>query len=134
MATTGLHSTAKSAEAKLPLLNFRLTALLQAPIKTWLFRFPLPYRFFSFFKIPISTPHIHNMASRSFSKALRSPMARQLAAPAQKRTFIAAAGAIRAAAPRTAAAVPKQQTRGVKTMDFAGHKEEVWGELSPTDG
>jgi ketol-acid reductoisomerase len=66
------------------------------------------------------------MASRSFSKALRSPMARQLAAPAQKRTFIAAAGAIRAAAPRTAAAVPKQQTRGVKTMDFAGHKEEVW--------
>jgi hypothetical protein len=118
-------------------LNFRLTALLQCgsfpPIKTWLFQFPFPYRFFLFFKIPIPTPHIHKMASRSFSKALRSPMARQLAAPAQKRAFIAAAGAIRAAAPRTAASAPKQQTRGVKTMDFAGHKEKVWGELSSTD-
>jgi ketol-acid reductoisomerase len=72
------------------------------------------------------------MASRSFSKALR-PLARQLASPAvQQRTFIAAAGAVRASAvaARAAVAAPQQQqVRGVKTMDFAGHKEEVYGEL-----
>lgn len=56
-------------------------------------------------------------------------MARQLATPAvQKRTFVAAAGAIRASVASARAAVPAQQTRGVKTMDFAGHKEQVWGE------
>ena len=71
------------------------------------------------------------MASRSFSKALR-PLARQLASPAvQQRTFIAAAGAVRASAvaARAVAAPQQQQVRGVKTMDFAGHKEEVYGEL-----
>jgi ketol-acid reductoisomerase len=72
------------------------------------------------------------MASRSFSKALR-PLARQLATPAvQQRTFMAAAGAVRASAvaARVAAAVPaqQQQVRGVKTMDFAGSKEDVYGE------
>jgi len=70
------------------------------------------------------------MASRGFSKALRSQVARQLAAPAQKRTFIAAAGLVRAsavAARATAAApAPRTQVRGVKTIDFAGQKEEVW--------
>lgn len=69
------------------------------------------------------------MASRSFSKALRSPLGRQLASPAvQRRTFIAAMGALRTTAlagPRTAPAA--QQVRGVKTMDFAGSKETVYG-------
>ncbi|KLP06474.1 Uncharacterized protein Y057_3517 [Fusarium fujikuroi] len=56
------------------------------------------------------------MASRNFTKALRGP-ARQLAsAPrVQQRTFVAAA--------RSAA---RQQVRGVKTIDFAGHKEDVY--------
>jgi ketol-acid reductoisomerase len=71
------------------------------------------------------------MSSRSFSKALR-PLARQLASPAaQRRTFIAAAGAVRASAvaARAAAAPAQQQVRGVKTIDFAGSKEDVYGEL-----
>lgn len=78
------------------------------------------------------------MASRSFSKALR-PLARQLASssPAvQQRTFVAAAGAVRATAVAArvagagaAAPARQQQTRGVKTMDFAGSKEEVYGEF-----
>jgi ketol-acid reductoisomerase len=75
------------------------------------------------------------MASRSFSKALRSPLARQLASPAvQRRTFVAAAGLVRAsavAASRVAAAPAQQQVRGVKTIDFAGSKEEVYGGLRP---
>lgn len=56
-------------------------------------------------------------------------MARQLATPAvQRRTFVAASSMVRAT--RKAAVAPtQQQIRGVKTMDFAGHKEQVWGEL-----
>lgn len=74
------------------------------------------------------------MASRGFSKALRTPMARQLVAPAaaaQRRTFVAAAGLVRAKAAVTAATssmAGQQQVRGVKTIDFAGSKEQVWGE------
>ena len=72
------------------------------------------------------------MASRSFTKALRSPLARQVAAPAvQRRTFVAAAGAVRAsfaqARPAAVAGPAQQQTRGVKTIDFAGTKEDVYG-------
>ncbi|KAK3945872.1 hypothetical protein QBC46DRAFT_359998 [Diplogelasinospora grovesii] len=64
-----------------------------------------------------------------FSKALRSPLARQLTAPAvQRRTIVSAlrplARATVAAAPR--AAPVQQQVRGVKTIDFAGHPEEVY--------
>lgn len=72
------------------------------------------------------------MASKSFSKALRTPMARQLAAPAvQRRTFVAAAsGAARATAVKAARpVVARQQVRGVKTIDFAGVKEDVYGKL-----
>jgi ketol-acid reductoisomerase len=71
------------------------------------------------------------MASRSFSKALRAPIARQLATPAvQQRTFIAARSLVRAgaaAAARPALAGSAQQVRGVKTIDFAGVKEDVYG-------
>ncbi|XTI91521.1 putative ketol-acid reductoisomerase protein [Cenococcum geophilum] len=56
---------------------------------------------------------------------------RQLtAAPVvQRRTFVAAVGAARAgiaAAPKAAVSTPFQQTRGVKTIDFAGTKETVF--------
>ena len=68
------------------------------------------------------------MASRSFSKTLRAG-ARQLAAPrVQQRTFVAARQLVRAAAvARPALAGAAQQTRGLKSMDFAGHKEDVYG-------
>ena len=70
------------------------------------------------------------MASRGFSKSLRA--ARQLAAPrVQQRSFMAARQLVRAAtAARPAVAVAQQQVRGVKTMDFAGHKEDVYGMAS----
>ena len=73
------------------------------------------------------------MASRGFSKALRPTAARQIVAPAvQQRTFVAAArnlvraAAVSGASARSSVSVPFQQTRGVKTMDFAGHKEDVY--------
>jgi len=71
------------------------------------------------------------MASRTFVRALRSPASRQFVAPVQKRTIVTAFSAARAAvavAPRFAG-VPLQQKRGVKTIDFAGVKEEVYGWL-----
>lgn len=74
------------------------------------------------------------MASRTISRALRSPLARQLVAPAvQTRGFVAAAGAIRASVVAARVAAPaKQQVRGVKTIDFAGSKEDVYGAFSLT--
>lgn len=69
------------------------------------------------------------MASRGFSKALRSQVARQLVAPAQRRTFVVAAGAAaRATAVKQArpALAGYQQVRGVKTIDFAGVPEQVY--------
>lgn len=70
------------------------------------------------------------MASRAFSKTLR-PVARQMVAPVQQRAaYSVARSALRAAAtaaPRAVAGFQKQQTRGVKTIDFAGHPEDVYG-------
>jgi len=69
------------------------------------------------------------MASRAFTKALRSSAPRQFVAPVQKRTIVTAFSAARATvaiAPRFAG-VPVQQKRGIKTIDFAGVKEEVYG-------
>ncbi|KAG8625273.1 hypothetical protein KVT40_007024 [Elsinoe batatas] len=68
------------------------------------------------------------MSARQASKALRSSL-KQLSRPAvQQRSFTAAAlGATRANAVRQAPkVVAAQQTRGVKTIDFAGHKEKVF--------
>ena len=66
------------------------------------------------------------MASRTFSRAVRSPLVKQLSAPA-RRTFVSAINA--SARPAIArAAVGSQQVRGVKTIDFAGVKEDVYGE------
>lgn len=69
------------------------------------------------------------MSARTASKALRSSV-KQLTRPAvQQRTFTAAAlGATRTNAVRQAPkVVSAQQTRGVKTIDFAGTKEKVFG-------
>ncbi len=76
------------------------------------------------------------MAARSFSKTARSQLARQLAAPrVQQRTFVAAANLVRAGAvarPAAVAGPAQQQVRGVKTIDFAGVKEDVYGKFSIT--
>jgi ketol-acid reductoisomerase len=69
------------------------------------------------------------MASRPVTRALRQT-ARQLAAsPAHKRTFVSALRAGVTAAPKAAVTIQFQQTRGVKTIDFAGTKETVYGKL-----
>lgn len=84
------------------------------------------------YKLHSSNSHkLLGMASRSFSKALRSPLARQITAPAvQRRTMVSALAGARATAPsmvKTATTTSMQQVRGVKTVDFAGHKETVYG-------
>ena len=75
------------------------------------------------------------MASHSFSRALRSSLTRQLTSPAiQRRTLISALRYARTglAAPLKPASVASfQQTRGVKTIDFAGTKEVVYGDHLP---
>ncbi|KAG6358755.1 hypothetical protein INS49_012274 [Diaporthe citri] len=69
------------------------------------------------------------MSARGFSSALR-PAARQLTKnTVQRRTFVAALNAASrtSAVARPALARPvQQQIRGVKTVDFAGHKETVY--------
>ena len=75
------------------------------------------------------------MASRSFNRALRSSLTHQLTSPAtQRRTLISASKYARTAlaAPLKPAFVASlQQTRGVKTIDFAGTKEVVYGNSFP---
>ncbi|CAZ86408.1 unnamed protein product [Tuber melanosporum] len=68
------------------------------------------------------------MASRTFTRVLRPFVSRQFVAPVQKRTIITAFSAARATAAVTPrfAGVSVQQKRGVKTIDFAGVKEEVY--------
>ena len=76
-------------------------------------------------------PHItHTMASRTATRALRSSLRQAVKAPAvQQRTFVSAINAASrpalAQAPKAANAFVQQ--RGVKTVDFAGHKEDVYG-------
>lgn len=69
------------------------------------------------------------MASRSFTRALRSQLARQMAAPAVQQRTLAAAGRSLARQARPAVAGPAQQVRGLQTIDFAGHKEDVYGKF-----
>ncbi|CAI4215185.1 unnamed protein product [Parascedosporium putredinis] len=67
------------------------------------------------------------MASRTFSRAIRSQLTRQLASPAVQQRTLAAAGRSLARQARPAMVGPaQQQVRGVKTMDFAGSKEDVY--------
>lgn len=66
------------------------------------------------------------MAARTFSRVAR-PAARQLTAPA-RRTFVSAINAsARPSAARAVVGASQQQVRGVKTIDFAGTKEKVYG-------
>jgi len=69
------------------------------------------------------------MSARSASKALRSSL-KQLSRPAvQQRTYLTAAlnaGRTTAAKQIPRAAVSAQQVRGIKTVDFAGVKEDVY--------
>ena len=67
------------------------------------------------------------MASRPAARALRQTARQLAAAPAQKRTFVSALRAGTAAAPKAAVTSQFQQTRGIKTIDFAGTKETVYG-------
>ena len=73
------------------------------------------------------------MASRSFSRALRSSLSHQSTSPViQRRTLISASKYTRTSltAPLKPSIIsPIQQTRGVKTIDFAGTKEVVYGDI-----
>ncbi|KAF2436543.1 ketol-acid reductoisomerase [Tothia fuscella] len=66
------------------------------------------------------------MASRNAGRALRSSIAQLVKPAVQRRSFVAAANAARAGAPKAAVSTSFQQTRGVKTIDFAGTKEDVY--------
>ena len=73
------------------------------------------------------------MASRTASRALRSSLRQTVKAPAvQQRTFVSAVNAASrpALAQAPKAAAPFVQQRGVKTVDFAGHKEDVYGRIN----
>jgi ketol-acid reductoisomerase len=80
------------------------------------------------------------MNSRALNQVIRGPLARQLAAAAGKTTQRRGLSAVAAATARPvvrAAALSSpgaQQMRGVKTVDFAGVKEDVFGECSWTSG
>ncbi|KAK3054687.1 Bifunctional acetohydroxyacid reductoisomerase [Extremus antarcticus] len=66
------------------------------------------------------------MASKHASRALRSSL-KQITAPRiQQRTLAAAVSAARPAWQKTAAPAFVQQTRSMKTVDFAGDKEVVY--------
>lgn len=71
------------------------------------------------------------MASRSFSRAIRSPLMRQFAnTTALRRNFLSSVGNVRVGAislRNQAIGCPLQISRGLKTIDFAGHKETVYG-------
>lgn len=68
--------------------------------------------------------------SRNATRALRTAL-RQLSQPrVQQRTFAVAANASRPSVQKLATSAFVQQTRGKKTVDFAGDKEVVYGELN----
>ena len=70
------------------------------------------------------------MASKTFVRTLRAASKQKLPlGTVQKRSFTSAPAARPAtAAPRAAFVAPaQQQTRGIKTVDFAGVKEDVYG-------
>ena len=71
------------------------------------------------------------MASRNFSRALRPAFTRQLNIAAPQRTLFSASqfARISLATPiKTATVAGGSQIRGIKTIDFAGTKETVYGE------
>jgi hypothetical protein len=73
---------------------------------------------------------LYTMAVKTFARTLRAASKQKISAGSlQKRGFSSALAARPAvAAPRAAFIAPvQQQTRGVKTIDFAGTKEKVYG-------
>lgn len=72
------------------------------------------------------------MTSRSFGRTLRTPLPRLLTQPlTQRRTLVSAGGYVKAygIVPRnTLGSSSLVFSRGMKTIDFAGHKETVYGE------
>lgn len=76
---------------------------------------------------PPQPPPNFTMASRHANRALRTSL-RQLSNPRiQQRTFALAAHASRPTLQKAANSAFMQQTRGKKTVDFAGDKEVVYG-------
>lgn len=71
------------------------------------------------------------MASRSFGRTLRAPLPSLFTRPlSQRRTLISAGGFLKAhkIAPRKPLGGSSLLfSRGMKTIDFAGHKETVYG-------
>jgi len=71
------------------------------------------------------------MASKTFARTLRTASKQKITAPSvPKRSFVSAVATrpVVAAHQRASFAAPsQQQTRGVKTIDFAGTKEDVYG-------
>lgn len=69
------------------------------------------------------------MASKSFARTALRATRQKAAAPAvPKRSFISTATSTRPAVQRSARAiVAPTQSRGVKTIDFAGTEEKVFG-------
>ena len=74
------------------------------------------------------------MASRTFSRALRPHLARNASFPARRTLVTALNAAARPMAARAVMGMASQQVRGVKTIDFAGTKETVYGMSCSTIG
>lgn len=81
--------------------------------------------------LTLTTRTTFSMASRSFNRSLKAPLIRQLISPTiQRRTIVGLTSHSRISSPSATiypAVVSRQQTRGVKSIDFAGHKETVYG-------
>ena len=70
------------------------------------------------------------MASKTLARTLRTASKQKIAAAAvPKRTFFSAPVTRPAVSARAVVTPIQQQTRGVKTIDFAGTKEQVFGRL-----
>lgn len=73
------------------------------------------------------------MAFRSFNRTLGVPLARQLnSSCAHRRSWVSALGNARNGAlvpAKSPIGMAFQPFRGMKTIDFAGHKETVYGML-----
>lgn len=69
------------------------------------------------------------MASKNVTRALRNSNLRQISSNAQRRTFVSALNAASRTTAKPAFVAPTavQQRRGMKTIDFAGTKEVVYG-------
>merc|ERR1712000_733142 len=79
----------------------------------------------------LSSPNsFDKMASKTFARTLRTASKQKITAPSvPKRSFVSAVATrpVVAAHQRASFAAPsQQQTRGVKTIDFAGTKEDVY--------